>query len=274
MRQGRLPLVEPLSSDRIVKSLSKSARVWLRQVEVFDDIDSTNAHLARRAAVGPIDGHVVLAEFQSAGRGRRGRTWAGTSGANIALSIGHSVNVPVSRVGALSLVVGLAVVDVLDCIGIEGVGLKWPNDIMLRGAKLGGVLIELVEAAPVSVIIGIGLNVALDATTRASIPTAVAAIADDGTQVDRSALAGRLICRVHEFTRAFETAGFARFRPLWESLNVHAGQIVKVAGAEHATVGRVSGITDAGELRLDTAAGELTFNAGEVSLRAETNGQP
>ncbi len=261
-------MVQHLDSDLIKASLVKSAQLWLRQLDVFESIDSTNLHLARAAVSGPIDGHVAVAEFQTAGRGRRGRTWSGTAGANVALSMGHAVDVPVSRVGALSLVVGLAAVDVLECAGVDGVGLKWPNDVMLNGAKLGGVLIELVDATPpVSVIIGIGLNVELDAATRASIPAPVATIRDVCDSVDRNALIGALISRVHDFTRAFEQSGFTRFKPVWESLDIHAGQLVDVAGGDHRTTGRVSGVTDAGELRLDTEAGELTFNAGEVSLR-------
>ncbi|NJN52418.1 MAG: biotin--[acetyl-CoA-carboxylase] ligase [Gammaproteobacteria bacterium] len=265
-------LAEPLEVSRIVDALSKSARSWLRQVEVFEEIDSTNLHLTRIAAHGSIDGRVALAEFQTHGRGRRGRSWSGTAGSNVALSIGHSVDVPVAKVGALSLVVGLAVADALDCAGIGGVGLKWPNDIMLGTGKLGGILIELIDAAPPAhVVIGVGINVQLDPATRAAIPNEVAAIADVRAGLDRSRLAGALISRIHEFTRAFAESGFARFRPLWESLNVHRGRVVEVIAGDMRTSGRVCGVTDAGELRLDTAAGEMTFNSGEVSLRVSND---
>jgi BirA family biotin operon repressor/biotin-[acetyl-CoA-carboxylase] ligase len=261
-------LVEPLDSDRITASLPKAVRAWLKSLEIFAEIDSTSLHLARAAQSGSIDGHVVVADFQTAGRGRRGRTWTANAGANVAVSIGHVLDVPVARVGALSLVVGLAVADALDCAGVRGVGLKWPNDVLLRGGKLGGILVELMAStAPVSVIIGIGLNVALDAATRAHIATAVAAITDDGTRVDRNALIGSVIARVHEFTQAFENTGFGPFRTLWESMNVHAGCDVDVLTGTSRIGGRVLGVTDAGELRLETADGEMTFSAGEVSLR-------
>ena len=262
-------MTEPLDSRRISAALPRTTRSWLRTLEVLERIDSTNAYVARIARTGPIDGLVVTTEFQTAGRGRRGRSWAGDAGQNVAVSIGHAVDVPLTKVGGLSLVVGLAVVDVLDCLGLERVGLKWPNDIMLGEGKLGGVLIELLgDAPPAQVIVGVGLNVALDEQTRAAIGTPVAALADAGLRVDRNQLIAALVARVHEFTAAFESFGFERFQPLWESLNVHAGRNVEVLCGEARVTGRALGVTATGELRVETDTGEVTFNAGEVSLRA------
>lgn len=262
-------MAEPLDSRCITAALPRATRSWMKSLEVLEHVDSTNAYIMRAARAGSIDGLVVTAEFQTAGRGRRGRSWAGDPGRNVAVSIGHAVDLPLTKIGGLSLVVGLAVADVLDCLGVEGVGLKWPNDIMLGEAKLGGVLIELLgDAPPAQVIVGIGLNVELDERTRAAIGAPVAALADLGLQVDRNALIAALIARVHEFTTAFESSGFERFQPLWESLNVHAGRRVEVLNGDMRVSGRSLGVTATGELRIETDVGEVTFNAGEVSLRA------
>src|SRR5690606_6260917 len=120
-----------------------------------------------------VDGHVCLAELQIAGRGRRGRDWFSPFGANLALTIGKRIDRPAAALGGASLVVGLAVLDALEQLGVPELALKWPNDVLLRGAKLGGILIELSARPQTELVVGIGLNVALPPRIRAELPQEV-----------------------------------------------------------------------------------------------------
>ena len=137
------PEHQALDRDSILAQLSRASRGWLRELRVHAEIDSTNSHLIARAANETIDGVACIAERQTGGRGRRGRTWLTPPGSNIALSLGKSISIPISEVAPLSLVVGLAAVNALARVGVNDVKLKWPNDVLLNGAKVGGILIEL-----------------------------------------------------------------------------------------------------------------------------------
>jgi len=264
----------PLAAERIRSRLSDVASRWLGRLEVFETIDSTNSHLMNRADRETIDGHAVLAEHQSAGRGRRGRTWKTPRGQSIALSLGVQIDVPAARLGAVSLVTGLAVASALEQCGVQGVGLKWPNDIFLRGAKLGGILIELVPLRqPPVAVIGVGINVARDPEL-SEVADPVAAIADTGAEVDRNLLAARLIESIRGHVRRFEVEGFAPFRRPWHDRNVHRDATVAILLGDARIEGRVRGVGESGELVLATADGERRFTSGEVSLRPAAGGDP
>src|SRR4051812_7580052 len=134
---------EALNEEAIRTRLSSNDSVWAREIRVHDEIDSTNTHLMKRAATESIDGVVCLAETQAGGRGRRGRTWLTPKGKSLAMSLGIDFAIPVSDLSPLSLVVGVAVADAIQELGIDTLSLKWPNDVLLAGKKAGGILIEL-----------------------------------------------------------------------------------------------------------------------------------
>jgi BirA family biotin operon repressor/biotin-[acetyl-CoA-carboxylase] ligase len=256
-----------LDAHEIRRHLPDGAGRWLTQLEVFETIDSTNTHLMANASVESVAGRAAVAEHQSAGRGRRGRAWKSPHGQSIALSLGTHVEVPATRLGAVSLVVGLAVVRALDRCGVVGVGLKWPNDVVLNGAKLGGILIEVVPARqPCEVVIGVGINVARDPELVAVVDP-VATISDVVATIDRNLVVARLIESIHGHVRRFEAEGFAPFRGAWQAANVHRDARVAVLLGEARIEGRVLGVGEAGELVLGTAEGERRFTSGEVSLR-------
>ena len=258
-----------LSRDDILAELSGAARAWITVLEIHDQIDSTNSHLMRQAAHDDVEGRICLAEQQTAGRGRRGRTWLSPKGANIALSIGLRLAVPNERISSLSLVVGMAVADVVARYTTAQVGLKWPNDILLGEAKLGGILIELARMeAPATVVIGVGLNVGGAALVRDSVDRPVADLADYSDALSRSELAGALVSSIYDFCLNFEQVGFAAMREAWLDLHVYQGREVRLIVGERTVRGTVCGVTATGELELDTAEGRLTFGSGEVSLRA------
>jgi BirA family biotin operon repressor/biotin-[acetyl-CoA-carboxylase] ligase len=260
--------VDALDADRIRDFLDAATSRWLLSIEVFETIDSTNSYLMRKASVGAVDGQICLAEHQTSGRGRRGRTWTTPRSRSIALSIGHRVDTPHARLGALSLVVGLAGAIALERIGLSQVGLKWPNDLFLRDAKVGGILIEVVPLKrPVEAVIGVGLNVVRTVELEA-VETPVASIDDVLGDVDRNRLAALLIAEIHEAACRFAAHGFTVFRDAWNARNVHAGCRVQVSAPRSLVEGIVLGVDEQGQLMLDTGAEVRAINAGEVSLRA------
>lgn len=260
---------DPLDAQAIRALLGEQARGWLTRLDVQPAVGSTNAILVQRAQEGSIAGQVCMAELQFAGRGRRGRAWFSPLGGNLALSLGFDARRAPVELGGFSLVVGLAVVDALEAAGFSGLTLKWPNDILLGGEKLGGILIELVQrAAAHSVVVGVGLNVRLPATVRGRLDQAVTDLASAGRDLPpRSLLAARLISSIVEFEHGFTETGFAPFAPVFDARHAYQGTEVVLLQGEHRIEGRVCGVALDGGLRISSPAGEHVVHGGEVSLR-------
>ncbi|MCZ6886861.1 MAG: biotin--[acetyl-CoA-carboxylase] ligase [Gammaproteobacteria bacterium] len=260
--------VELLDADRIRSGLSAQVLQWLADLTIYPHIGSTNTELMTLAERGAIDGRVLLAEAQTAGRGRRGRTWMSPFARNLAVTLGVRIRRPVAELGSLSLIVGVAVADALERLGVSGVQLKWPNDVLLDGRKLCGILIELPRATePVEVAIGIGVNVGGLHTVRANVEQGVADVTEQVTGASRNELASLVIEEVWRVCRAFEVQGFAAFKARWQTLHRYHGHTVDIVIADQRVSGTVIGVDDAGALRLQTTSGVRTFNGGEVSLR-------
>jgi len=262
---------EPLEALAIEMRLPPAARSWVRELRVHEEIDSTNTHLVRRASSEPIDGVVCFAESQTGGRGRRGRTWLSPKGRSIAVSLGHSLAVPVSEVGPLSLVVGWGVAIALQKMGIKGVRLKWPNDVLVDGAKAGGILIELAGIGqPLTVVIGIGLNVGSGVEIRRHLGIPIGDLRDKSEHISRNELASALVGSVHDEVVEFERHGFAPVRGRWEELHEHQHRPVLLVGANETVEGIARGVSLSGELILETLTGVSHFSGGEVSLRGSS----
>lgn len=259
---------EDLSPDLILTRLSGDTRSWLRELRVHREIDSTNNHLMSRALAENVDGVACFAERQTSGRGRRGRTWLTPAGAGIAVSLGRRVCLAIADIAPLSLVVGIAVARAMQRSGIAGVSLKWPNDVLLDGAKVGGILIELASGGnPVVAVIGVGINVGSGAEVSARLGAPVGDVLDKNGRVSRNILAADIIDSVHVLTTAFESTGFVQMREEWERLHAYQGSQVRLTSAESTVEGIARGITANGELLLETQMGVRHFSAGEVSLR-------
>ena len=263
--------LELLRHAAVRAELTADAESWLRELDLRPSIDSTNASLLARGALESIDGCVLAAEVQLAGRGRRGRRWLSPFGRNIAVSLGLASRRPAAEIGALSPVVGLAVRAALADCGVRGAELKWPNDVLLEGRKLAGILIELVRAAaPVEVVVGIGVNVGGAGVVAGQIDQSIADVAERVAGPVRNALLAAIVNRVVEYRVQFEEAGFAPFRKPWEDAHRFQGEAVAVTLPAGGGVvsGTVLGIAPNGALRLETSAGEREFNSGEVTVRA------
>ncbi|GGX99340.1 biotin--[acetyl-CoA-carboxylase] ligase [Vogesella alkaliphila] len=231
-----------------------------------DEIDSSNTQLTTRAAQGAPHGLVLAAERQTAGRGRLGRRWQMRLGAGLTFSLLWRFDRGLSGLAGLSLVVGIAIVRALREFGVP-VALKWPNDVLLDGRKLAGILIELSGDAlgPAAVVIGIGLNVA----SPGEVDQPVANLADAGCKVGRNALLAALLNQLAEVLAQFDRDGFAAFRDEWHQLAAFIGQPVRLSFSHGEPADGVAvGVDDSGALLVDGTAGRRVFHVGEVSLRA------
>lgn len=237
------------------------------QFEVVASTGSTNADLRERLP-GLAQPVLRVAEHQTAGRGRAGRSWVDARGDNLSFSLAWHFGGEMGQVAGLSLVVGVLIAETLRASGWEA-GLKWPNDVLLNSRKLGGILIETVSARPGTwAIIGIGINVHANAERDAAAGTETASLAPSG--VDRHALLASLADGLAEGLPLFDAQGLAPFVPRWQALHAYAGEAVDLI--ERGTLlqrGIARGIDDMGCLLLDTHAGRIAVLAGDISLRKQ-----
>jgi BirA family biotin operon repressor/biotin-[acetyl-CoA-carboxylase] ligase len=261
-----------LSEDGIRTALSHGHDDWLECLDVFATIDSTNDWLASQTppAVGRIA--VAVADYQSRGRGRRGRRWEIPPGHGLCLSVGRFLPVVPERIPALTLASGVAVAEGLERLGVDRVVLKWPNDLVLRDGKLGGILSEIVShgVSGVHVVVGVGLNVTLPdgfeipgghpgwGRGPASIAEALA------PPPLRDALAASLIESLQAAFDSFESDGLAGFVSRWRERDWLRGQQVTVGDGEGETAGVAAGIAGDGTLCVDTDAGRRHIVAGDI----------
>ena len=264
------PACSALSRECILARLAPDAVGWMRELRVHSEIDSTSSHLMTRAGAESIDGVVCIAEHQTNGRGRRGRTWLAPAGKSIALSLGREISVAGADIAPLSLVVGLAVANAISRSNIRGISLKWPNDVLLDGAKVGGILIELVRTTfPLVVVIGVGINIGSGAEVGARLGVAVGDIRAQHPEVSRNDLIAEVIGNIHDLTTRFESQGFSGMRSEWERLHFHQNRPVEVVGVNETIEGVARGVTASGALILETSLGIRYFTVGEVSLRGK-----
>jgi BirA family transcriptional regulator, biotin operon repressor / biotin---[acetyl-CoA-carboxylase] ligase len=259
---------EPLDRELILAQLTQSARGWLRDLQVHAQIDSTNTHLLRQASSG-IDGVACLAEHQTHGRGRRGRSWLDRPGRGLAMSLGRRMQRPLAELAPVSLVAGVAVAKALQGVNIRGVTLKWPNDILVDGAKAGGILVEVAGAIEPQIVIGVGLNIGAQAELEARLGHAVGDVLRGDVRMSRNALAAAIIDSLTRYAGRFDVEGFAPLRSEWEALHAHQDRRVRIRAADGEILGIARGVAATGELRLQTDSGLIHCNSGEVSLRDE-----
>lgn len=232
-------------------------------VEWLDRVDSSNSELLRRADTLP-DRYLLLADQQSAGRGRRGRAWVSPPAANLYLSIFARLPRPLAEWGGLSLAIGIAVAETLHAQGATSVRLKWPNDLVVGADKLGGILVEIAPGA--AAVIGLGLNLAMPAEAAAAIEQPWTDLHRLGLSADVATQAAALAPALLAAIDLFAAAGFAPFHARWTRFDALRGREVRVDGGER-DGGRVLGIAADGALRLVDGQGEWSCRAGEISVR-------
>lgn len=244
-------------------------------VDLFLSLDSTNDELMRRAGLleGRPSKQICFAEMQTSGRGRRGRQWVSPFARNLYFSILWPFD-GIAKLQGLSLAVGLAVQRALVEMNVKGVGLKWPNDVLIQGEhKLGGILIELtgVVTDACQVVIGMGLNLDWRVQDQARIDQNAIGLAQVLGQKSvvgmRNAVTAKVIEHITQMLERFTVDGFAPLKDEWNSANAFDGKSVSLILPSSSVRGICRGVNEIGELALETAQGMQYFNAGEVSLR-------
>ena len=276
---------EALDAGQLRARLPADVRSRIRRLEAEWSVDSTNAVLLARADLPPGECDVLLAEFQSAGRGRRGRAWLAPPGGAICLSLGWCFAHTPRDLPALGLMVGVCALQALErelpwkLPSRPEVGtrprLKWPNDLVVDRRKLGGILVERRAdgAGCAQVVIGIGVNVALPDALRAQVAatgTEPVDLAELGIEPSRRAavVAGLIECIVRGLPR-FEAEGLGSCIEDWRRADVLRGRSVRVQLEGEVVRGTARGIDADGALMVETAQGMRRFVSGEVTVRPE-----
>lgn len=268
-----------LDASTILAGLPAQAAGRITRLEVAWSIDSTNTELLRRRAPEGAGTEVLLAERQTGGRGRRGRTWASPLAAHLYLSLARGFGGGLARLGGLSLVAGVAVAEALQAMGFDGVGLKWPNDVVIVAPdglrKLGGLLIEGSGeyAGAARAVIGLGLNVRMPEAAAREIDQPWCDLAALSTQAScplpgRNAIATTVLAHLLPALDVFDAEGLAPFLSRYAEVDALADQPVTLHSAMTTQMGTALGVAEDGALRLRLDDGsEQRVHAGEVSVR-------
>ncbi|MBE0612514.1 MAG: biotin--[acetyl-CoA-carboxylase] ligase [Burkholderiales bacterium] len=240
-------------------------------LELLDACASTNTLLLERARAGAASGSAIACELQSAGRGRRGKDWQSGLGGSLTFSLLWRYENGAAGLSGLSLAVGVAMARALASLDVAGVQLKWPNDLLHAGRKLGGILIEVQGNAAV---IGIGLNLRLRAGVRDVIAQPVTELASIAAHLpQRNRLLAAALIQLEQVLTPFADTGFAPLRDEWMACHAHqGGQVTLFSGDGRSIAGVAVGVAEDGALLLETARGTERFVNGEVSLRARQPG--
>lgn len=262
--------VQPLSLDRIAAALEGASVPFV--VEVHPELESTNSYLLKRAVEGAAHGTCVVAEMQTAGRGRRGRSWHAPLGGALTFSVLWLFQKGASDLSGLSLATGVALIRALRAEGVADAALKWPNDVLHGYRKLAGILIELQGdmLGPTAAVIGVGINLHLPDDIRQRIDQAVTDLrAILAPLPDRNRFLAGLLTHLGAVLSQFELEGFAGLRGEWLSAHAYQSKPVCLMMPDASMrEGVVLDVAVDGALLVDTGQGVERFNAGEISLRS------
>ena len=260
--------VQWLSREAIGRHLGNKKQAFA--LEVVDETGSTNTDLIEAAARGAPSGTVRVAEFQTRGRGRRGRDWHSGLGGALTFSLLWRFEQGAGFLSGLSLTVGVALARVMHRRGATDVMLKWPNDLLWRHLKLAGILIELSGdvMGPTAAVIGIGLNLRLPESVKSRIDQPVVDLAKIGIDADRNQLLAEILAELGAVLDVFSTEGFAPFRDEWNGAHAYQDKMVRLKMPDRIEFeGRVEGAAEDGALTISTRSGPRKFYGGELSLR-------
>lgn len=262
---GRLPL----DRDALERRLADVAAV-IERLDLLESVDSTSSHLARLAPAAEGRVQVCITEDQHAGRGRRGRHWHARPGGSIAFSVAVVLQLPPSALAGLSIAAGAVCAEALANAGVEDVRLKWPNDLMSGGGKLGGILVEIggEVAGPSRVILGVGVNHDLGGhRPETGQPVTDIARRVPARNADRGRIAGELVYATVKLLEDYRDTGLTPYLSRWSAFDDLIGRQVEVDAPDGPVHGTAVGVGMDGALRVRTNGHDRVFHSGEVSVR-------
>ena len=253
-------------------------------VQLYDYIDSTNSAMLRRHEVRRHEdrrhlqagaaNHLILTEFQSAGRGRRGKVWLGDYGRNIAMTLGIELQTNLNALGGLSSVVGLALLQALELEGVHA-QLKWPNDVWVKEQKLAGILVELLPTKTGTLaVVGIGINADLTNAQASKIDQSVTSLRRLGASISRDDLVVAVCTSLLENFDVYSRDGFAPFLEAFDSAHCLQDQAATLVLGRESQEGIVRGVDITGGLRFEQNGVTRVVSSGEVSLRPAAREEP
>lgn len=265
--------IEFLDKEALLSGMSPSAVKILNRLEIFEEINSTNQYLLENPEIPDKHANIVLAEYQSHGKGRRGSPWISPIGSGISLSIAWHFEQPVESLTCLSLAVGCAVIRILTKMGFKSIGLKWPNDIFFQGKKLGGLLSEIrgETAGPCDVVIGLGLNIAFPAGFEGNINqpwTDLASIKD--SIPSRNVITAELMSELILLLDGYEDTRIEDIINEWREYDCMCGKQARLILQGKQINGLVVGVDSDGALLMSVNESIQKYTAGEISLRMES----
>ena len=262
--------MELLSAEKISNKLSSIASRDCNKIDILFNTPSTNSCLFERLEQSSIHGHVVLAEYQSAGKGRRGNQWLSALGAGIYLSLGWHFDRSPAAPGLLSLYTAVAIVRALKSLGIDEARLKWPNDILIDNEKLGGVLLEIrgESCGAMDVVIGIGVNYDLPEYIIENIEQAVTDICKHSPQqLSRNNIVAALISHVIDVFHSITEETYVELLNEWRQYDYYKNKTAKLMLPDKEITGLLQGVDEQGSLLMLVDGKTERYTSGEISLR-------
>ncbi len=267
-RGYKLPQAIELLDKNLVLNAIGEQRAWFK-LEVLDEVKSTNTYLMQQKGIAHAT--CVAAHIQTHGKGRRGRTWVSQLGASLTFSLLWRFQCGAAALSGLSLTVGVALIRALTALGVNDAQLKWPNDVLVDGKKLAGILIELQGdlEGPSAAVIGVGINLNLPKNVLANIDQPAIDLATASkVNINQSELLGLILKHLADVLSNFEVQGFIGLRDEWLRYHAYENKPVRMLLPNGTDVqGVVQGVADDGILLVETALGLQRFSAGEISLR-------
>ncbi len=269
-RGYKLPsAINLLDKNAVLKAIGEQ-RAWFA-LEVLDEVNSTNTYLMQNKHAAHAT--CVAAHVQTNGKGRRGRTWVSQLGASLTFSLLWRFQCGAAALSGLSLCVGVALIRALRDFDVNTAQLKWPNDVLIEGKKLAGILIELQGdlEGPSAAVIGIGINLDFNSSLPKNVLESIDQPAIDLASVksiDQNALLGSVLKHLASVLSGFEASGFGALRNEWLGYHAYENKPVRMLLPNGTDVqGVVKGVAEDGILLVETALGLQRFSAGEISLR-------
>ena len=260
--------LELLNEGLLWEAMVPATRRRIPVLEIHGQTTSTNQLLLEQ---GPrlVSGHVCLAESQSAGRGRRGRTWHSPYGRNLYCSLGWRFPEVPPSFPALGLAVAVGLARTLQSLGLAGVQLKWPNDVQWCGRKLAGILVEMSGEShgPCTVVVGVGLNILMSPSSTAIDQPWVDLSTALGERVSRNRVCARMLDHLVDVLQVFQDEGLAPFVAEWQAIDALYGKAVTLESGGHTLHGVARGIDARGALLIRHDEGMKRYMAGDVSIR-------